>query len=414
MNDTENERLSLSGPTETRNSGDQLKQLDEQTKAWGDSTQLRQIAEQAKAWGSNTQVKKLIDQAKALGNDTQLKQLAEQAKAWGSDPQLKQLAEQTKAWGSNTQLKQLAEQAKAWGSDPQLKQLAEQTKAWGSNTQLKQLAEQAKAWGSDPQLKQLAEQTKAWGSNTQLKQLAEQAKAWGSDPQLKQLAEEINAWGSSTQLKQLAEHAKTWGNNGKLRQIAEQTLTWGLTFDVVVGELVARSGKSGEISTAELKPNQDIADIEGPISIRDYFIGGVIFTPSTTPVLSIIPTWILYLWMICFAPAFVVLSNWEAVRTGLVDINARMPQTKSIAEFRRFIHSNLAGKPGDIRLITRSDVRLRVAPGMKSTVIMTLPQYAPVVVLGKEDRTWLYVSYEHEGFLIDGYVSTKFLKKIRK
>ncbi|WP_047541922.1 SH3 domain-containing protein [Pseudomonas simiae] len=398
MNDTENERLSLLGPTEARNSGDQLKQSDEQAKAWGDSTQLRRIAEQATAWGSNTQ----------------LKQLAEQAKAWGNDPWLKQLAEQTKAWGSNTQLKQLAEQAKAWGSDPRLKQLAEQTKAWGSNNQLKQLAEQAKAWGSDPRLKQLAEQTKAWGGNTQLKQLAEQAKAWGSNPQLKQLSEEINAWGSSTQLKQLAEQAKTWGNNGKLRQIAEQTLSWGLTFDVVVDELVARSGKSGEVSTTELKPNQDIADIEGSVSIEDYFIGGVISTPSATPVLSIIPTWILYLWMICFAPALVVLTNWEAVRTGLVDINARMPQTKSIAEFRRFIHSNLAGKPGDIRLVTRSDVRLRVAPGMKSTVIMTLPKYAPVVVLGKENRTWLYVSYEHEGFLIDGYISTKFLKKIRK
>ncbi|SEN48350.1 hypothetical protein SAMN04487857_11858 [Pseudomonas sp. ok272] len=366
MNDTENERLSLLGPTETRNSGDQLKQLDEQAKAWGDSTQLRQIAEQAKAWGN--------------------------------DPRLKHLAEQTKAWGSNTQLKQLAEQAKAWGNDPRLKHLAEQTKAWGSNTQLKQLAEQAKAWGNDPRLKHLAEQ----------------AKAWGSDPQLKQLSEEINAWGSSTQLKQLAEQAKTWGNNGKLRQIAEQTLTWGLTFDVVVGELVARSGKSGEVSTTELKPNQEFADIEGSVSIEDYFIGGVISTPSSTPVLSIIPTWILYLWMICFAPALVVLTNWEAVRTGLVDINARMPQTKSIAEFRRFIHSNLAGKPGDIRLVTRSDVRLRMAPGMKSTVIMTLPQYAPVIVLGKEDRTWLYVSYEHEGFLIDGYISTKFLKRIRK
>ncbi|WLG82936.1 SH3 domain-containing protein [Pseudomonas cucumis] len=366
MNDTENERLSLLGSTEARNSSDQLKQLDEQAKAWGDNTQLRQIAEQAKAWGSNTQ------------------------------------------------LKQLAEQAKAWGSDPQLKQLAEEINAWGSSTQLKQLAEQAKAWGSDPQLKQLAEEINAWGSSTRLKQLAEQAKAWGSDPRLKQLAEEINAWGSSTQLKQLAEQAKNWGNNGKLRQIAEQTLTWGLTFDVVVSELVARSGKSVEISTTELKSDQVIADIEGSVSIGDYFIGGAISAPSATPVLSIIPTWILYLWMICIAPALVVLTNWEAVRTGLVDINARMPQTKSIAELRRFIHSNLAGKPGDIRLVTRSDVRLRAAPGMKSTVIMTLPQYAPVVVLGKEDRTWLYVSYEHDGFLIDGYISTKFLKKIRK
>ncbi|MNJ60616.1 Bacterial SH3 domain protein [compost metagenome] len=135
---------------------------------------------------------------------------------------------------------------------------------------------------------------------------------------------------------------------------------------------------------------------------------------SARPIFSEIPTWLLYLWLICITPTLTVLTNWEAIRTGLVDINARIPQTHSFADLKRFISSNLAGKPGDVRLVTGSNIRLRVAPGMKSDVILTLPKYAPVVVLGKEDRTWLYVTYEHEGFLIDGYVSTKFLKKIRK
>ncbi|MNF72018.1 Bacterial SH3 domain protein [compost metagenome] len=288
------------------------------------------------------------------------------------------------------------------------------TEARNSSDQLKQLAEQAKAWGDNAQLRQIAEQVKAWGDNSQLRQIAEQAKAWGSNTQLKQLAEQTKAWGDNGQLKLLAEQVKSWGGSAQLQQLAEQTLTWGLTYDAVVGELVARSGKSGEISTSEVRSDQVIADIEGSVSIGDYFTGEVISVPSARPVLSTIPTWILYLWLLCIAPALAVLANWEAVRTALVDINARMPQTKALAELRRFIHSNLAGKPGDVRLITRSDVRLRAAPGMKSTVIMTLPLYAPVVVLGKEDRSWLYVSYEHDGFLIHGYISTKFLKKIKK
>ena len=47
-------------------------------------------------------------------------------------------------------------------------------------------------------------------------------------------------------------------------------------------------------------------------------------------------------------------------------------------------------------------------------MILILPPDAPVVVLGKEDRTWLYVSYEHQGYMIDGYISTKRLRKVRK
>ncbi|MCY1557995.1 hypothetical protein D9M68_948910 [compost metagenome] len=109
-----------------------------------------------------------------------------------------------------------------------------------------------------------------------------------------------------------------------------------------------------------------------------------------------------------------VVVNWESARQGLADLNARLPQTESFAGIRNFIRSEFTGKPGDIRLVKGINVRLRTGPSLKSDIILNLPPDALVVVLSKEDSTWLFVSYEHQGYMLDGYVSTKFLKKLRK
>lgn len=108
------------------------------------------------------------------------------------------------------------------------------------------------------------------------------------------------------------------------------------------------------------------------------------------------------------------LINWEAARQGLVDANARLPRTEFLSDVREFIRIELAGKPGDYRLVSGSGVALRAGPGTKSEVILRLPYQAVVVVLEKEDRTWRYVSYVHEGYVIDGYVSSKYLKQVRR
>ncbi|WP_312151514.1 SH3 domain-containing protein [Pseudomonas sp.] len=389
MNEMVDERTSPSGSNGDPISGDQMRQLAKQAKVFGDSAQLKQLAEQANAFGDSAQ----------------LKQFAEQARAFDGSAQLKQIAEQAKAFGSSAQLKQIAEQARAFDGSAQ---------AFGDSAQLKQIAEQARAFGGSAQLKQIAEQAKAFGDSAQLKQIAEQARAFGGSAQLKQIAEQAKAFGDSAQLKQIAEQAKAWSNNIHLSRFAQQTLPASLTFDVLVGELVARSNKNEDVHGSAGRPGTVVAGTENTVSTAELFTVEIYPDTSTWRKFSEIPTWLLYLWLICIAPMLTVLANWEAIRTGLVDINARMPQTHSFANLRRFISSNLAGKPGDVRLVTGSSVRLRVAPGMKSDVILTLPKYAPVVVLGKEDRTWLYVRYEHEGFLVDGYVSTKFLKKIRK
>ena len=135
--------------------------------------------------------------------------------------------------------------------------------------------------------------------------------------------------------------------------------------------------------------------------------------PGTTQDLSGIPTWFLWLVLHLLLTTTGLLCQWDQIRASVVDINARLPQTESFYEIRNFIRTELAGKPGDIRLVKGSNVNLREAPGMKAAVILKLPENSPVVVQGKEDRTWLLVSYEHQGYWIDGYVSTKHLKKAR-
>lgn len=130
--------------------------------------------------------------------------------------------------------------------------------------------------------------------------------------------------------------------------------------------------------------------------------------------LAPVPTWILIALINSLILSAYVLENWDAIRLSIVDINARVPNTETFSEARKYIRMELAGKPGDVRLVSGKNVNLREDPGMKSRIILSLPENSPVIVLGKEDRTWLYVSYEHQGYWIDGYLSTKHLKKIRK
>lgn len=261
--------------------------------------------------------------------------------------------------------------------------------------------------------KRIAEQNRAFSESAQMNGLAGLARAWSENAQLKQIAERSRAFNESAQMKGLAGLMRQWAESSQLRKFTVSALDTGVTFDQVLDELASRTNnKPG--SSVDSGHEQVWAGAESSLSLGDYFIGEVISHPDEVRELSKVPTWFLYFWLFFLAPLLYTLEHWEDMRANLVDINTRMPQIESISEVQRFIRTNLAGKPGDIRLVNGAGVRLRVGPGMKADVIMTLPRNAPVVVLGKEDRTWLLVSYEHEGFVIDGYISTKFLKKIRK
>jgi hypothetical protein len=242
-----------------------------------------------------------------------------------------------------------------------------------------------------------------------LSQVAEQARAWSQIDPMSQLNDKTRAWMKGDHLSQLADQAKAW-LTGDHMEFALRTIPQDLTFKALLGELASRSSEIFEAPISMSGLELVSAEETESVSVGDMYVADISPGRNAKPTLSGIPTWLLYLWLLWIAPVLAVLTHWEDIRQGLVDINERVPEAYSFASLRRFISSNLSGIPGDIRLVTDSDVRLRVAPGMKSAVLLTLPKYAAVVVLEKEDRTWLDVSYEHEGFLIDGYVSTKFLR----
>lgn len=330
-----------------------------------------------------------------------------------SRDQLEQLMEQAREWSKSDSTGQLIGQARAWMKGDHMNHLAEQTRVFSKTDQLSQLADQARAWMTDDQTSHLAQQARLSSKLHDLSPFADQAKAWVKDDHFSQLAEQARTWRQIDPVSQVADQVRAWLTSEHL-ELARQTIPQDLTFKALLGELTSRASKIAEAPISATDMKLVSAEQIEAMSVGDMYVADISPGPNAKPTLSRAPTWLLYLWLFCIVPALTVLTHWEDVRQGLVDMNERMPEAYSFASLRRFISSNLAGKPGDIRLVTGSDVHLRVAPGMKSEVLLTLPKYAPVVVLDKEDRTWLYVSYEHEGFLIDGYVSTKFLRKVRK
>ncbi|WP_152553845.1 SH3 domain-containing protein [Bordetella bronchiseptica] len=263
----------------------------------------------------------------------------------------------------------------------------------------------------------LAAAAKSWEERSGVAALAAAAKSWDERSGMKALAAAAKSWENNQSFKAALAATRSLGANASLKKLAESALSlnrWGitesLTVEAVLDELATRATISFE--QEEQEPSQLLLEDDKQTSRQSDKNSAAV--SASRKALRGMPTWALWFWLYFVAPIVFVTVHWESARQGLVDINARLPQTESISEIRNFIRTELSGKPGDIRLIKGNQVRLREGPGMKYEVLLTLPRDTIVTVLDKENRTWLYVSYEHHGYLVDGYVSNKFLKKIRK
>lgn len=108
------------------------------------------------------------------------------------------------------------------------------------------------------------------------------------------------------------------------------------------------------------------------------------------------------------------LINWNAARETVCDVNRRIPPSASFSEVRKFIRTHLCGVPSTyIRIVSGDKVNLRVDPRMKANVITTLAKGKLVTIVSYDNPKWLEVSVEVEGYEIEGWVSRKYLKKIR-
>ncbi|WP_081255291.1 SH3 domain-containing protein [Pseudomonas putida] len=345
-----------------------------------------------------------------------LKAIEAMNRPWAESPALKAIEAMNRNWAESPALKAIEAMNRPWAESPALKAIEAMNRNWAESPALKAIEAMNKTWAESPALEAIGAMSRTWAESPALKAIEAMNRAWAESPALKALESASSAWISSPSFKAAVVAAQTLGISPNLERRARSSLSlerWGVTgavtVDAVLDELANRAAppkeQSADLQTSGDQSLSEVAEL-GPVK------PALVTAPNQA--LTGVPTWALFFWLYILTPLVLVVINWEGARGSLVDLNARLPQTEVFAEIRNFVRTHLAGKPGDIRLVKGKNVRLREGPGTKFDVILLLPPGAPVVVLSKEDRTWLYVSYEYQGYVIDGYVSTKFLRKVRK
>lgn len=233
--------------------------------------------------------------------------------------------------------------------------------------------------------------------------------------------------------KTILKQQEVWGDNSFKKLIEQQRAILGLTsfskaIDSISLEMdstlknVSLEGLLGELKNRNLKPPPatkitrvvqacEQEAVEKEFTPNDGVQPG---NPENKNSLSSISTITLVILLHIIMFIALQIETWETTRQSIIDINSRLPQTQSFSNIRKFIRTELAEKPGDIRLTKDDEVQLRQDPGTKSETLLKLPKNSVVVVLEKTHRSWLFVSYEHQGYWIEDYVSNRQLIKVRK
>lgn len=372
-------------------------------------------------------ISKMIEQQRTLGLGSTSKMLEQNRTALGLDS-ISKFVEQQRSAGVGSTTNMLEQKRAALGFESTSKFL-EQPRTLGLGSTAKMLDQKRNALGLDS-ISKFLEQQRTLGLGSTTKMLEQKRVALGLDSISKFIEQQRTmGLGSITKILEQQRAALSVGSMSKI--IEQQRATLGsrsiaramenLSFHAssalshaslenLLDELKERTGEAPSSSLVPA-PEKHETTLE---TATDALEGEDHKSLETNRNLALVPTWTLIFLIHALMLSAYLLENWDAIRLSIVDISARMPQTEIFSEVRKFIRTELAGKPGDVRLVRGTNVNLREHPSMKSQIIMSLPKNSPVIVLGKEDRTWLYVSYEHQGYWIEGYISTKHIIKIRK
>ncbi|WP_225002067.1 SH3 domain-containing protein, partial [Pseudomonas aeruginosa] len=127
--------------------------------------------------------------------------------------------------------------------------------------------------------------------------------------------------------------------------------------------------------------------------------GGTVWAALSTPML-------LTLLLVLFQS----LAALNDAREAVCDINNRLPLSNTFAEARKFVRTRLCGAPAAlVRIVKANDVNVRLAPSMRAEVIALLPKGAAVAIVNVDNRDWLEVSFQRDGYVVEGWVSRKYL-----
>ncbi|WP_156114982.1 SH3 domain-containing protein [Pseudomonas sp. ML96] len=384
-----------------------------------DNPTVRAMRAAVRSWEESPAIKAMQAAARSLDENPALKAMQAVARSWEQSSTMAAMRAASISLEANSNLKVLQDAVRSWEESSSMKAIRAAAKLQAGNPTLMAMQDAVRSWEESPSTQAMRAFARSQEENPTLMSMAAAVRSLerqSSHTALKVIKGVAGAWGLSPEFKSAVALAQTFFLHPDQGISADPTtavsglgLSPGLTVDAVLDELASRASQPSEPQIAEVSPPLAEEVRESTSTTRE--------TSPPSPQaqsLSTAPTWLLLVWLWFVAPTLMLIVHWEDARQGLADINARLPQTESLKVVRDFIRIELAGKPGDIRLVHGKGVHLREAPGMKGAILLHLPPEAVVVVLEKVDRTWLFVSYEHQGYMVDGYVSTKFLKKVRK
>jgi len=190
------------------------------------------------------------------------------------------------------------------------------------------------------------------------------------------------------------------------------SLLGGSTREIVLGYL--SGGGDVQDILPEQRPAALIGSMVGELQERGVDLGEPDAPTAQRPALAV---WTALSTSMLLSLLLLLLESLGAMndaREAVCDINSRLPLSNTFAESRKFVRTRLCGAPAAlVRIVKGVDVNVRVSPSMKAEVIAQLPKGAAVAVVSVDNRDWLEVSFQRDGYVIDGWVSRKYLGTVQ-
>lgn len=352
-----------------------------------------------------------------LGFGVAWKAILQQQKIMGIGDVAKAILQQQDALGFSSAAKAILQQQKNLDIGDVAKTILQQRDTLGIGAATRAIFEQQKLLGIGDVARTILEQRDALGISAATNAIFQQHKLMAIGDVAKTILKQQDVLGVHSFKKLIEQQRGILG----LTSFSKAIDSISLEMDSALKN-VSLEGLLDELKGRNLKPptatkTTQVVQASEPRAAEKEFTPNDVIQPSNSErknSLSSISTITLVLLLHIIMFLALQIETWEATRQSIVDINSRLPQTQSFSTIRKFIRTELAGKPGDIRLTKDDKVQLRQDPSTKSETILKLPKNSVVVVLEKTDRSWLFVSYEHQGYWIEGYISNKQLVKVRK
>lgn len=144
--------------------------------------------------------------------------------------------------------------------------------------------------------------------------------------------------------------------------------------------------------------------------------------PDAGKQFMLLPTWLK--WVVLTLLTHLFLPTLEAIRD---DIALEYLKEKCFTSYfceNKSQQANIitTDKPDELsysdlnkfRVVTKDNVRLRSSPSMKGEIIETLPLNQPLLIISRDNRSWIFIRTQINGENIEGWINRAYTRAIIK